>query len=410
MQGWFINTRRGEVRRSADAAGDRPRLRLRVVEPNLFFGSYARLDVLFEKSDFAASGPPSAGGTGAARAVPRPAAGGGVRRAVRAAEDRRLGPRPRRCCSRPSDLLAAAGWKQIGDDARRRGRRAVRGRVPDRRRGLRARPVALRREPEGARHRRHRSARSTRRNTRRGRTTSTSTSCMAAFSFAATPLDGLQQFFGSTAADTPGSYNYAGIKEPAVDALLAKLPAVADARRTDRRITRAIDRVLRARHYWMPNWYLANHRRRPLGHLRLAGSRSPTTPSRRRRRGGSTATRRRRSAWPDRSADGRLYPPPHPADHPDDDRDHGDQLRRRAVRAGRAGRAGHRAAAGHRRFGDGAHHRRRRRFRRRRRPGQRRRRRRSPRNIAARRGSTRNSSRSSKSSSASTSRRSSASA
>ncbi len=25
-------------------------------------------------------------------------------------------------------------------------------------------------------------------------------------------------------------------------------------------ITRAIDRILRARHYWIPNWFLANHR------------------------------------------------------------------------------------------------------------------------------------------------------
>ncbi len=47
---------------------------------------------------------------------------------------------------------------------------------------------------------------------------------LEAYGLAATPLDGLAQLFKSTAADQPGSRNYAGIKEPAIDAALAKLP------------------------------------------------------------------------------------------------------------------------------------------------------------------------------------------
>jgi microcin C transport system substrate-binding protein len=78
-------------------------------------------------------------------------------------------------------------------------------------------------------------------------------------SMAATPLDGLQQFFSSRAADTPGSYNYAGIKDKTIDALLDRLPGITS-RRQLMTLTRAMDRVLRAGHYWVPNWTNANHR------------------------------------------------------------------------------------------------------------------------------------------------------
>ncbi|MEO8668900.1 MAG: extracellular solute-binding protein [Bauldia sp.] len=82
---------------------------------------------------------------------------------------------------------------------------------------------------------------------------------MVAQSMAATPLDGLQQLFGSKAADTPGSFNYAGIKDKTIDALLDRLPKVAS-RAELTALTRAMDRVLRASHYWVPNWTNANHR------------------------------------------------------------------------------------------------------------------------------------------------------
>jgi microcin C transport system substrate-binding protein len=82
---------------------------------------------------------------------------------------------------------------------------------------------------------------------------------MNAFLLPATPLDGLQQFFSSRAADQDGSRNYAGIKEPAIDAALAKLRDVAT--RDDLiAITRVIDRVVRAQHAVIPAWYLAAHR------------------------------------------------------------------------------------------------------------------------------------------------------
>src|SRR4029079_18360143 len=74
-----------------------------------------------------------------------------------------------------------------------------------------------------------------------------------ALSMSATPLDGLPQFFSSTAADTKGSYNYPGIKEKAVDAILDSFPSVSSREELIAH-TRAIDRILRARHYWVENW------------------------------------------------------------------------------------------------------------------------------------------------------------
>jgi microcin C transport system substrate-binding protein len=81
---------------------------------------------------------------------------------------------------------------------------------------------------------------------------------MYALSLEPTPLDGLQQIFGSKAADTPGTYNLSGIREPVVDALLSVLPSV-QSREELVAVTRSIDRVIRARHYWIPNWYRPTH-------------------------------------------------------------------------------------------------------------------------------------------------------
>ena len=79
------------------------------------------------------------------------------------------------------------------------------------------------------------------------------------FTLGATPIDGLTQFFGSKAADEPGSHNYAGIKSKAVDGLLARLPGVTS-RAELVTLLKAVDRVLRAGQYGTPSWYQANHR------------------------------------------------------------------------------------------------------------------------------------------------------
>ncbi len=78
------------------------------------------------------------------------------------------------------------------------------------------------------------------------------------FSFAATPGDSLRSFFASQAAPLKGSNNLAGIADPAVDALIDAIIA-ADTRPQLVTACRALDRVIRAGRYWIPQWYKASH-------------------------------------------------------------------------------------------------------------------------------------------------------
>ncbi len=73
-----------------------------------------------------------------------------------------------------------------------------------------------------------------------------------------TPGIELKNFWGSEAARTDGSFNLAGISDPVVDALVDKVMA-ARSREDLLTAARAIDRVLRAGHYWVPHWYKASH-------------------------------------------------------------------------------------------------------------------------------------------------------
>jgi microcin C transport system substrate-binding protein len=68
----------------------------------------------------------------------------------------------------------------------------------------------------------------------------------------------LKNFFGSDSAMTEGSFNLGGISDPVVDALIGKV-LEATSRRELVTATRALDRVLRAGHYWVPHWYKASH-------------------------------------------------------------------------------------------------------------------------------------------------------
>jgi microcin C transport system substrate-binding protein len=69
-----------------------------------------------------------------------------------------------------------------------------------------------------------------------------------------TPGVGLRVVFSSAAAAQNGSRNLAGVADPAVDELIEKI-ATATSRDELNAACRALDRVLRAGHYWVPNWY-----------------------------------------------------------------------------------------------------------------------------------------------------------
>jgi len=81
-----------------------------------------------------------------------------------------------------------------------------------------------------------------------------------AVSLGASPTaESMRQFLHSDSADNQGSYNYPGISSPVLDALIEKLETVSS-RKELTVVLRAIDRVLRPTHLWIPNWYAANHR------------------------------------------------------------------------------------------------------------------------------------------------------
>jgi microcin C transport system substrate-binding protein len=69
----------------------------------------------------------------------------------------------------------------------------------------------------------------------------------------------MRAYFSSGSAKTKGSYNLAGIENPAIDALIEKMIA-ADTRAELTTACRAFDRIFRAGRYWVPQWYNKTHR------------------------------------------------------------------------------------------------------------------------------------------------------
>lgn len=73
-----------------------------------------------------------------------------------------------------------------------------------------------------------------------------------------TPGPELRSYFCANAANAKGSLNISGITNPAVDALVENVIA-AETRDELKIAARALDRVLRAENYWVPNWYKDKH-------------------------------------------------------------------------------------------------------------------------------------------------------
>lgn len=78
------------------------------------------------------------------------------------------------------------------------------------------------------------------------------------FSFSVTPGESLRAYLGSDAAALKGSRNLSGISDPVIDALIEKI-VEAETRESLTVACRALDRVLRAGRYWVPQWYKGSH-------------------------------------------------------------------------------------------------------------------------------------------------------
>ncbi|MEO0990162.1 MAG: extracellular solute-binding protein [Pseudomonadota bacterium] len=68
----------------------------------------------------------------------------------------------------------------------------------------------------------------------------------------------LRSLFGSAGADQPGTLNLSGLSDPAIDALIERVISASD-RQSMETAVRALDRVVRHTHVWVPNWYKGTH-------------------------------------------------------------------------------------------------------------------------------------------------------
>ncbi len=266
LQGWFFNTRRPKFADPRTREGLGLAFDFEWTNQNLFFGLYSRVQSYFEKSDFKADGLPGPEelallepfrGTLPAEVFDAPAYvpavtdGSGNDRAV---------------LQRATELLAAAGWQSRNGmltDAN--------GQTLDFEFLIDAEVYVRSMNPYVENLRLlgvNASIRQVDPSQYQSRLNDYDFDVVgSAFSMSPTPLDGINIFFSTKAADTPGTYNLAGIRQPAVDALIERLPTVSS-RAELIAVTRALDRVLRSGHYWVSNWYSPVHR---IGHWDVFG-------------------------------------------------------------------------------------------------------------------------------------------
>lgn len=82
---------------------------------------------------------------------------------------------------------------------------------------------------------------------------------VAGFGESLSPGNEQRDYWGSRAADTPGSRNIIGIHDPVVDELIEEVIAAPDRKSLVTR-TRALDRVLLWGHYLVPHWHIRSFR------------------------------------------------------------------------------------------------------------------------------------------------------
>ncbi|MEM8869496.1 MAG: extracellular solute-binding protein [Pseudomonadota bacterium] len=74
-----------------------------------------------------------------------------------------------------------------------------------------------------------------------------------------TPGSELRQLFSSASANQPDTSNISGLADPAVDGIIESVLA-AETREEVKTRVKALDRVLRDRHIWVPQWYSGTHK------------------------------------------------------------------------------------------------------------------------------------------------------
>ncbi len=87
-----------------------------------------------------------------------------------------------------------------------------------------------------------------------------------------------REFWGSEKANMQGSRNYIGIKDPVIDELIEQL-IQAESREDLLAYTHALDRILLAGHYLIPQWYINHWRLAWWNYLKKPSKLSPLSPA-----------------------------------------------------------------------------------------------------------------------------------
>ncbi len=255
-QGWFINTRREKFAdpRTREALG--LAFDFEWSNANLFYGAYSQTESFFQNSDMMAEGEPDA----AERALLEPFRGtvpeavfGPVWKAPvsdGSGQDRTL-------LREANRLLAEAGWqregRQLVDGAGRPFTVEILSNSPSFERVVQPYVRNLRLLGIDAAFRLVDPAQF------QSRVDAFDFDLVGRrFTLSATPSETIREFWTSRAARMEGTNNLSGIADPVVDVLVE---AILSAKTREEMVTatRALDRVLRLGHYWVPNWYKPSH-------------------------------------------------------------------------------------------------------------------------------------------------------
>ena len=253
MQGFAFNLRRPlfqdpRVRQALAYAFD-----FEWTNRTIMYGQYARTESYFSNTELGAAGPAERGRARAARAVPRPAARGGVHAGLSRARRPRAKAASGRICARRCSLLGEAGWQVEGSklvnaqgqpfrfEILLNGPSFERHTLPFVKNLERLGIEATVRTVDPAQYQ-----------NRMNEFDFDMT--VEAFGQSLSPGNEQRDYWGSEAADTPGSRNTIGIKDPAVDHLIDKI-IQAPTREDLVTATRALDRVLLWGHYVIPHWH-----------------------------------------------------------------------------------------------------------------------------------------------------------
>ena len=257
MYGWFFNLRSAKfadprTRQAIGMAFDFP-----WTNKNLFFGLYVRSTSFFEKSDFAATGLPSPAELALLEPFRNQLPAEVFGPAVMPPEADGSG-RDRKLLRQASTLLADAGWQRKGNElVNASGERLTLEFLIQSQAFERVlSPLIANLKAIGV----NASMRMVDAAQYQSRKNAFEFDIMAhRIMFDATPIDGIEQIFGSASADIPSGSNLAGLKNPVVDALVARAANVKD-RAELVTLMRGLDRVLRSLHIWFPAWLSTAHR------------------------------------------------------------------------------------------------------------------------------------------------------